>query len=111
MLEVNFNAINNRFDINETKLNKCFDTNDAKFEQYKEQNMKFENSIKVKLDELKNSLCSIDERINEIRSETTVSYTHLDVYKRQQPHHGKNLPSATPLPVNSLSTLSLIHQC
>ena len=32
--------------------------------------MKFENSINVKFDELTISLCSIDERINEIHSET-----------------------------------------
>ena len=64
--------INNRFDMNDTKFNeqnKKLDVLNVKFEQYKEQNMKFENSINVKLDELTNSLCSIDVRINEICSE------------------------------------------
>ena len=52
--------INSRFDMSDTKfneqnkkldaLNKRFDTNYVKFEQYKEQNMRFENSINVKLD-------------------------------------------------------------
>ena len=64
-------------------------------QKYKEQNMKFENSINVKLDELTNSLCSIDERINEI----PVSYTHLDVYKRQHIHPSLLL-SATFLTAN-----------
>ena len=61
--------INSRFDMGDTKfneqnkkldaLNKRFDINDVKFEQYKEQNMRCENIINVKLDELTNSLCSI----------------------------------------------------
>ena len=53
--------------------NKKLDVLNVKFDQYKEQNMRCENIINVKLDELTNSLCSID----------AVSYTHLDVYKRQ----------------------------
>ena len=89
MLSNNFNEFKGEMNSKLNALNKRFDTNDAKFEQYKEQNMKFENSINVKLNILTNSLCSIDERINEILSETkretdeSVSYTHLDVYKRQ----------------------------
>ena len=72
-------SINSRFDLNEIKLNIRFGTNDAKF------------------DILTNSLCSIESKLNEICSETkretdesresvcvvAVSYTHLDVYKRQ----------------------------
>ena len=58
-LNKKFEALNNRLDNSDEKcdnkfdeISKRFDPNDAKFDHYKERNMKFENSINVKCDEL-----------------------------------------------------------
>ena len=77
------------------KQNSEFDT---KFDEQKNEMQEFKSSVNVKLDiqntelnkrfdVLTNSLCSIEDRMNEIcreiKESRAVSYTHLDVYKRQ----------------------------
>ena len=52
------------------------------FKEIKEQNIQFQQNINIKFDNLSRVL---DKHVDE-RCENTVSYTHLDVYKRQGRH-------------------------
>ena len=111
-----FNLINKRFDVNDIKFdvqNNKFDKLSSDVNELKEQNEKFDTKfneqINNKLDDLNKrfdvndakfkeingkmteSQKNIDDKLNKINIKLiqqleTVSYTHLDVYKRQHFH-------------------------
>ena len=97
--DAKFNVLtnqNNELDMKFKVQNNKFNDLNNRFDEINIQNAKFEDNINKRLNEMdecfntiKQQNFSFSERINEIDTHCTnikepVSYTHLDVYKRQK---------------------------